>query len=81
VLGLDGLTVGDCVGVVGGGPDGVDGEDDVEGADDCCACAGPIKTPAPTTIVHPLIKSCATTSRSNLLLGIAVSFEPSVRPK
>jgi hypothetical protein len=56
----------------------VDGEDDVEGAEDGCACACPIKTPAPTTIAHPLAKSCATTSRPNLLPSIAVSFEPNV---
>jgi len=39
-----------------------------------CARACSIKTQAPKTTAHPLNKSCARVIRSNLLVGIAVSF-------
>jgi len=70
VLGLDGLSVGDCVGGAGAGPDGTD---------DCCACACSIRAQPPNTATHPVIKSNANALRANLILGIAVSFEPVFR--
>jgi hypothetical protein len=35
-----------------------------------------IRAQAPNTTAHPTIKSCASAIRSNLPVGIAVSFEP-----
>jgi hypothetical protein len=39
VFGLDGLTVGDCVGVAGAGAAGAADPAEPPGADDVCACA------------------------------------------
>lgn len=73
VLGLVGLTVGDCVGVVGAGPAGAaDPAEPAEPPDeDDCACACSFRSadaaaPNTSNSVRPI--------HSKLLIGIAVSF-------
>jgi hypothetical protein len=62
-LGLDGLKTGGGSGVGGGTFPG-------------CARACSIRTQALNATAHPPTKkSCASAFRSNLLVGIAVSFE------
>jgi hypothetical protein len=77
VFGLDGLTVGDCVGVVGAGPVGAadppDPANPEEPPDDDCACARSIRSQPKMT--PPSTKDTVSAVHSNLVLGIAVSFD------
>jgi hypothetical protein len=76
VFGLDGLTVGDCVGVVGAGPAGAaDPAEPPEPPDeDDCACACSIRSQL-SNAMPPSVKTSISTNRSNLLLAIVLSFE------
>jgi hypothetical protein len=87
VFGLDGLTVGDCVGVVGAGPAGAadpadpgDPADPAEPPDeDDCACACSIRDQSPN-VAPPDTSNSASAIRSKLLADIAVSFDPGSTP-
>jgi hypothetical protein len=72
VLGLDRLTVGDWVGAVGAGPEAAAPED----GDADCASTCSVRLEWPNRTAYPPSKSNASAMQSNLLLFIAVSFEP-----
>jgi len=78
VLGLDGLVTGDCVGVVGAGPEGAAPElpapEVAPEEEPDCAWACPIRSQSPNATAQLPSNSSARTVRSNVLLGIAISF-------